>query len=103
MTKEERVSYWHSLIEQQESSGLSVLDFCRENHRSPYQFYRWRRRFRQKGREENSAGFLELVPRPARTLRSGVRIMVGDTLCIEVERGFDPAALRTVIKVLDVK
>jgi hypothetical protein len=102
MTKEERVSYWQRVIEQQESSGLSVLDFCRENHRSPYQFYRWRRRFRQKGTEEISGGFLELVPRPAHP-RSGVRIMVGDTLCIEVERGFDPAALRTVIKVLDVK
>ena len=102
MSTEERASYWRSLIEEQVSSGLSISAFCRKHHKSPYQLYRWRRRFRQTDTEGVSAGFLELIPRPDHP-RSGVRILIGTNLCIDVERGFDPATLRSVVEILDMK
>jgi hypothetical protein len=33
---------WHTLIEEQSASGLTVTEFCRRRSVSPGSFYRWR-------------------------------------------------------------
>lgn len=36
---------WHDLLQAQESSGLSIKDFCVSHGFSPASFYQWRNRF----------------------------------------------------------
>ena len=41
--------YWSKLIVEQEASGQTVREFCREHGRGVYSFYRWRKRLREDG------------------------------------------------------
>jgi hypothetical protein len=102
MTRTERVAYWRGLVAQQSESGLKAAAFCREHQINLHLFYRWRHRFRDKQLTSESAGFFELVPcaQQVQYPGSGIRIRLGNTLSIEVERGFDPVTLRAVIETI---
>jgi transposase-like protein len=99
MTRRRPRAYWRRLVAKQGESGLKAADFCREHKINLQQFYRWRRRFRNEESKSVSDGFVELVPCLTEP-DSGVRIRLGDTLSIEVERGFDPVTLRAVIETI---
>ncbi len=94
MSREERSTYWQGLIDKQAESGLSAAAFCREHQLNVYHFYNWRRRLRYNGLP---TGFVELVA-DQENAASGIRIRLSDDLCIEVERGFDPFTLRSVME-----
>jgi len=99
MPRESRRVYWRRLVTKQAESGLKPATFCREHQINLNLFYRWRRRFRNEQPQGVSAGFVELVPcvtEPA----SGLRIRLGETVSIEVDRGFDPVTLRAVIEAI---
>jgi len=97
MTKEERRAYWRAIIEEQAASGMKITAFCRERQINRHQFHAWRRRLRD---QHLCIGFLELVPGRVVETRSGIRICPGNTLTIEVDRGFDPFTLRAVVETL---
>ena len=100
MTNEERTAYWQAVVTKHSESGLSTAAFCREQHIKISQFYRWRRKFRNNDDQgQASTGFLELVPCKKQN-GSGIRIRLGQGLCIEVEMGFDPLTLRRAIGAL---
>jgi hypothetical protein len=99
MTREERATYWRRLIDKQVASGLNPSGFCREHEISLQRFYHWRRRFGEQAVHEKGAGFFELVPCSDHP-HSGVRIRLGQRLCVEVERGFDPLTLRGVVEAI---
>jgi hypothetical protein len=88
---------WRERIAEQERSGLSVKQFCKERGVSEYSFYTWRKRLARKepvrfalvdreaaGQEPATA--LEVV------LRSGERLRIGS--------GVDAGTLRTVLEAL---
>jgi len=88
---------WRERIAEQERSGLSVKQFCKERGVSEYSFYTWRKRLAKKepvrfalvdreaaGQEPATA--LEVV------LRSGERLRIGS--------GVDAGTLRTVLEAL---
>ena len=93
MTQKERTAHWSAIVEQQAASGMSGLAWCRENQINPARFYVWRRKLTGAPHEK---GFIELHAFGG----SGIRIGIGANLFIEVERGFDPFTLRTVIETL---
>jgi hypothetical protein len=100
MTQEQRTAYWRTVVSKHAESGLSAVAFCREQQIKVSQFYRWHRKFRNNAeRGRASTGFLELVPCKKQD-GSGIRIKLGDAVCIEVERGFDPLTLRRAIQAL---
>jgi len=96
-TKEERRAYWHTIIEDQATSGMNITTFCREKQINRHQFHTWRRRLRD---QQHCTGFLELIPGRVVETHSGIRICPGNKLMIEVDRGFDPFTLRTVVETL---
>ncbi|MBW1735839.1 MAG: transposase [Deltaproteobacteria bacterium] len=99
MTREERSNHWQRIIEQQEASGLSGAAFCREHQINPHAFYRWRRRLRtEQDSQGTQSGFYQLVPCTSQSQGSGVHIHLGQSLRIELDRGFDPFTLRTVLE-----
>jgi hypothetical protein len=88
---------WRDRIAEQERSGLSVKQFCKERGVSEYSFYTWRKRLAKKepvrfalvNREaagQEPATALELV------LMSGERLRIGN--------GVNAATLRTVVEAL---
>jgi transposase-like protein len=49
MAKEprERRTYWQGLVAEQEASGKSIREFCRERNVTEHSFYWWRRHLRE--------------------------------------------------------
>ena len=94
-----KIEEWAQRISEQQRSGISVKQFCKEHGLTEYSFYAWRRRLRENKsvrfalverrgvrQEAPTEGFLELV------LASGERLRIGAAV--------DGATLRTVLGVL---
>jgi transposase-like protein len=94
-----KAEQWRERLAEQQSSGLSVKQFCNERGLSSWSFYKWRKQLRQAGtvrfalverRTQGEQGAtkadLELV------FASGERLRIG--------RGVDGATLRTVVEAL---
>ena len=98
MTRAERRTHWHTIVEHQATSGMSVAAYCRDSQIKPSDFYTWRRRLRE---QRCAGGFLELIPGRLDSTASGVRIHLNAKVGIEVERGFDRSTLRAVVETLN--
>lgn len=61
-TVEERSAYWRERIAEQERSGMSVQQFCREKGITEQSFYVWRKRLRN----QEPARFALVETQPAR-------------------------------------
>ena len=93
-----KADQWHERIAEQERSGLSVKQFCKERGLTECSFYARRKRLRKKepmrfalvergtARQPAMDGGLELV------LATGERLRIG--------AGVDATTLRTVLEVL---
>ncbi len=90
---------WRERITEQARSGLSIKQFCEERGVTPWSFYDWRKRLRDRGavrfalvergpveREHATEAPLELV------LPGGARM--------HIRSGVDGATLRTVLEAL---
>ena len=44
MKKQQKINHWQNIFEQQQSSGLSIIQFCRDNNVNTSTFYAWRKR-----------------------------------------------------------
>ena len=92
---------WRERIAEQERSGLSVQQFCKEHGVSTWSFYTWRKRLRE---SESGAVRFALVDRATEPveLRNTADLEVvfatGDRLLIR--SGADTAILRTVLRAL---
>src|SRR5512133_2471495 len=94
-----KADQWRERIAEQERTGASVKQFCKEQGLTEYSFYAWRKRL-----QENGPVRFALVERRARRqertaepvleleLRTGERLRIGT--------GVDTATLRTVLDVL---
>ena len=96
--REARREYWSNLISEQEASGQTVREFCRERGRGKDSFYRWRKRLR----EDGAVRFARVETRPTvgsrgdatleLVLTSGERLRIGP--------GVDAATLQIVLEVV---
>jgi len=114
MANEERTAelealrrYWKEQIENWQKSGLSQSEFCRRHNLKFHRFVYWRKKLIRPATRTCPPGIVELpfriaatglVPEPLKPVRLAVG--AGNYL-IEVERDFDPIALRQLIHVLD--
>ena len=55
---EEKMREWQAKIQDRESSGMSVSQWCRENHVKSATYYKWLHKIREK--DNDSVGFVEL-------------------------------------------
>jgi transposase len=94
-----KAELWRERIAEQESSGVSVRQFCEERGLSLWSFYDWRKRLRESGlvrfalvdrrlQREQGAGNSELE----------VVFATGERL--RIRTGVDGATLRTVVEAL---
>ena len=102
-TSADTVERWRSLIQRQDSSGLTVAAFCQRAGVSQPSFYSWRHRLR------SEALFAEVkVSRertPAHTASApaavGIELRLPDDRCVVVRPGFDRQTLRDLLDVLE--
>ena len=99
--------YWKEQIESWREGGLSQSEFCRRHSLKYHRFLYWRKRFIRPAAPICPPGIVELpfaigtgglVPEPLKPVRLAVGLR---NYRIEVERDFDPIALRQLIHVLD--
>jgi transposase len=94
-----KADQWRERIAEQQRSGLSIKQFCKQQGIAEHRFYDWRKRLREKqavrfalvdrasvGRESLADACLEIL------LTSGERLRVG--------AGVDAAILRVVLEAL---
>ena len=99
MTREERRSHWHHIVEEQALSGLDASVFCRKHKIKIPQFYRWRRKFQDIKHEESTTAFIQLIPEESNP-ESGIRVRIFENVFIEIDKSFDPVTLRAAVEAL---
>ena len=102
LSRAERKKYWKNQIAAWRKSGESQVAFCRENELSRWAFLYWKRKLL-----DNSSGvgaaFVQ-VPNPLEMKpeqRGTISIEIKSRYRIEVEEGFQVAALNRILDVLE--
>ena len=100
---EEKQRNWASHIEGWKSSGLSQVEFCRQNDLSRVQFTYWKRKLLKKsdsvtffqvlGKSLGSEGLLVNHQAP-------LKLIIDSRYKIEIGDGFSPATLSVLIRTL---
>ena len=82
MAIEERHIRWRNVIENQATSGMNILSYCRETNIGTSLFYTLRRKIRE---QPPTGGFVELKAGGSGRNISGFRICLGK---LQLVRGF---------------
>ncbi len=95
---------WRGLISEQEQSGKTVAEFCRERGIAASKLYSWKRRcFGDKA----TSGFVRLRAAPAvktelvATAGRGIEVRLVGGRSLMVESGFEASHLRALLAVLE--
>jgi hypothetical protein len=103
MKREDKSGFWQEAIERQERSGLKVSAFCLKEGLKLRCFYYWRRKLRLLSScgvnlcnpvSSPGGGFIEIASSGA---SSGVRVVIGERVILEIDRGFDPSTLTSAV------
>jgi transposase-like protein len=97
MNTNDRESHWRQIIARQEESGLSVLEFCRQEELSAHTLYNWRRRFSRQPRVKFA--MVEVSPE-TRSPNAGLELLLAGGERLQIFAGVDAATLRTVLAAL---
>ena len=92
--REQKRQYWSNLIAEQETSGQSILAFCKQVGVGVHSFYMWRRRLSKGGRPVRFAE-LKTVASPAPSFALELILATGDRL--RIGNGVDATTLRMVL------
>ena len=91
----DRRQYWQGIVAEQEASGKSVREYCRERDLKEHSFYWWRHRLR----EEEPVSFALVEPKPAApTPKLELALSSGEVLRIPA----DVESLRAVFEALRI-
>ena len=94
-----KADQWAERIAAQQSSGVSVKQFCKEQGLTEYSFYAWRKRLQEKGPVR-----FALVERSARrldrTTEAALELVLATGERLRIGAGVDVATLRTVVDAL---
>ena len=108
--KVQRERYWKGLVAEWRGSSLSVNEFCRRRGIAPSSFWYWIKRSRTKPTGHDGPVFLPVRLAPtdcgsehsAGVLGAGsIEILIAGRYPVRVSGGFAPAALDSVITVLE--
>ena len=90
---------WRERIAEQARSGLSIKQFCKERGVTPWSFYDWRKRLRERG----AVRFALVEREPAkreRAIEAQLELIWPGGARMHIRSGVDGAPLRTVLEAL---
>ena len=90
---------WAEQIAAQQSSGMSVKQFCKERGLTECSFYAWRKRLQEKG-PVRFALVERSVRKQERTAESVMELVLATGERLRISTGVDSATLRAVLDVL---
>lgn len=90
----DRRKHWQAVVAEQEGSGKSVRDFCKERNLAEHSFYWWRRRLHQD--KPVSFALVETKPAAKQTSKFELALSGGEVLHIPG----DVESLRVVFEAL---
>ena len=93
---------WHRRLAKFDSSGLTVVEFCRRERVSQARFYYWSKRIRD--RDDAKTGELNLpdsclATSPGEPENDSIEILVGDSIRVRMPAG-EPTAVAALIRLL---
>jgi transposase-like protein len=92
-----KVDQWRERIAEQERSGVSVRQFCREQQLQEHAFYSWRKRLRTEG----PLRFALLAPtEAAKATGSVVELVLPTGERLRIAAGADAVTIRAVLEAL---
>lgn len=102
--RNQKRKYWEAHLKRWESSGISQSAYCRQNQLRLNRFIYWKKRCFS---PESRVSLVEWpVPRQEEALSaffgSPLCVVIGTRYRIEIQAGFDPALLESVVRVLRV-
>jgi transposase len=92
---------WRRWILQWHKSSLSVRAFCARHDLSQPSFYAWRRAIKQRDAAAGAFVPVRVVPEVDPVLTSRFEVVLSCGRSLRVAPGFDPAALRQLLAVLE--
>ena len=101
--KREKRRVWTSHIKSWQSSGLSQVEYCRQNDLSRVQFTYWKCKL---DKQKDPVTFVPLLGKPLQSDRpynhqAPLKLIINSRYKIEVGDGFSPATLSTLIRTFD--
>ena len=104
--------FWERHLRAWRESGIAQSQYCRENDLRVHQFIYWKKRIPADSpgvslvelpaelvsmRSNDSGGRETVSPTPT---GAPLRLFIDGRYCVEIERGYDPAALEHLVRIL---
>jgi transposase len=95
-----KAEQWREHIAEQQSSGLSIKQFCKERGLTLWTFYDWRKRLREAGPVRFALVERGSRPEASCSSHADLEVVFATGERLHIRRGVDGATLRTVVEVL---
>ncbi len=95
-----RAEQWRERIAEQQRSGLSIKQFCKERGLTLWSFYDWRKRLRDAGPVRFALVERRRHPETSSSSNPDVEVVFATGERLHVRSGVDAATLRMVIEAL---
>jgi transposase-like protein len=93
-----KADQWRERIAEQERTGVSVKQFCKQHGLTEYCFYAWRKRLRKQAPVRFALVERGVLPGPSAEISLELVLTSGERL--RIGAGVDAATLRTVLETL---
>jgi hypothetical protein len=95
-----KTDQWRERIAEQQRSGMSARQFCKEQGLSEPSFYAWRKRLRQQQPTVRFALVERGAARPEAAIEAGLELVMVTGERLRIAAGVDAITLRTVLEAL---
>jgi len=91
----EKRRFWVDHIQAWQASGISQVEYCRQNNLKMHQWWYWRKRISHNS--DSEVTFVPLNFSSGKQYRASVNVVTPNGYRIEVDHGFDLSKLRRLI------
>lgn len=98
---QQKTKHWQNIFEQQQSSGLSIISFCRENKINASTFYAWRKRLASQTKQTLPQQVIPLVIHEQPFMQSSmIKLTTPKGYQVDFDATLAPQMLVQLLKVL---
>lgn len=101
MNKQQKIKHWKNIFEQQQRSGLTIIQFCRDNKVNISTFYAWRKRLSDKALRVKPQQVIPFViHEPPFTQTSMIKLTTPSSYQLDFESTLSHQALAQLLSAL---